>query len=553
MKIMMEFLKDSARITRSPMSMSLVALACIGLMNGTAFADPAQNNLLVSTSYYGGNTSTVTPGVTVSGGVTDEYDGSYPNVFQNNIADGSFGVTSGITLETFNTANNKQTGSYDLTTAASVHGISLSTSFPSKSELSLNVSADGRAVTFMAYNAPINQLDVSNANTAAVFDPTNAVSATVARAIGQIDLRDGDLKVTTVNAYSGNNGRAAVLANGVYYMAGNAGNSGKKPKPSNSILDALSANTGVQMLDPDTATIEGGAYDTTVVGQQVCPACAGTGTGNQYGYSITQYGYSADKTGKDDNFRGMTAFNNTLYVTKGSGSNGINTVFQVGAKGALANGGAIPTDAPITVLPGFSTASEKAVENGAYPNGQYHPFGIWFANANTLYVADEGDGAVEDASTSPYAGLQKWVFDGSQWHLAYTLQNGLDLGQNYTVVGGLNADGSVDPNGSGYSYSTATDGLRNITGRVNDDGTVTIYAVTSTVSTGTGDQGADPNKLVSITDNLSYSTSAQAANESFTGVQTAAYGQVLRGVALVNADEWPKHGKEMHGKGQTQH
>ena len=98
------------------------------------------------------------------------------------------------------------------------------------------------------------------------------------------------------------------------------------------------------------------------------------------------------------------------------------------------------------------------------------------------------------------AGLQKWVFDQGtgSWELAYTLQNGLDLGQPYTVPGyptGLNSG----PGGSGLPWAPATDGLRNITGQVNPNGTVTIWAVTSTVSGG-GDQGADPNKLVEITD-----------------------------------------------------
>ena len=40
-----------------------------------------------------------------------------------------------------------------------------------------------------------------------------------------------------------------------------------------------------------------------------------------------------DKVGKDDNFRGMTLYNNVLYVTKGSGSNGVNTVYFVDTTG----------------------------------------------------------------------------------------------------------------------------------------------------------------------------------------------------------------------------
>ena len=40
--------------------------------------------------------------------------------------------------------------------------------------------------------------------------------------------------------------------------------------------------------------------------------------------------FGTDKPGKDTNFRGLTIFNNTLYVSKGSGGNGINTVYQAG-------------------------------------------------------------------------------------------------------------------------------------------------------------------------------------------------------------------------------
>jgi hypothetical protein len=64
---------------------------------------------------------------------------------------------------------------------------------------------------------------------------------------------------------------------------------------------------------------------------------------------------------------------------------------------------------------------------------------------------------------------------------------------------------------------------------VNGDGTASIWGVTSTVS-GDGDQGADPNKLVQITDHLGAST--LPAGESFTTVRSAGYGEVLRGVSF---------------------
>ena len=82
---------------------------------------------------------------------------------------------------------------------------------------------------------------------------------------------------------------------------------------------------------------------------------------------------------------------------------------------------------------------------------------------------------------------------GGTWTREYILQNGLNIGVPYSVE---RYPAALDP---------ATGGCRNITGQNNDDGTVTIYAVTSTVSSN-GDTGADPNKLVKVTDRVSDTT-----------------------------------------------
>jgi hypothetical protein len=177
---------------------------------------------------------------------------------------------------------------------------------------------------------------------------------------------------------------------------------------------------------------------------------------------------------------------------------------------------------------GFPTTLAKSASEDAFP------FGLFFANADTVYVADEGNGtATYDPATGSYsaaaaqttAGLQKWVFNGTQWNLVYTLSTGLNLGQPYSVAGYPAGDNAA----TGLPWAPATDGLRNITGRVNPNGTVTIWAVTSTVS-GSGDQGADPNKLVAITDPLSATSPGTA--EKFVTVRSAGYGQVLRGVSF---------------------
>jgi hypothetical protein len=133
----------------------------------------------------------------------------------------------------------------------------------------------------------------------------------------------------------------------------------------------------------------------------------------------------------------------------------------------------------------------------------------------------------QTTAKTPTAGLQKWILVSGKWTRAYTLQAGLSIGVPY-IVPNYPTGNNSGTGGTGLPWAPATDGLRNITGVVNGDGTATIYAITSTVS-GSGDQGADPNQLVAITDNLSSTT--LPATESFVVLKTAGAGEVLRGVS----------------------
>ncbi|HXN30962.1 MAG TPA: hypothetical protein VN894_03830, partial [Polyangiaceae bacterium] len=64
-------------------------------------------------------------------------------------------------------------------------------------------------------------------------------------------------------------------------------------------------------------------------------------------------------------------------------------------------------------------------------------------------------------------------------------------------------------------------------------GKVTLWASTST-SSASGDNGADPNKVVAITDDLGATTmTSDVANESFGVISGPTYGTVYRGVAFV--------------------
>ena len=490
-------------------------------------------NLLLSTSEY--TPADITPGVTeLPPGCTGSActpaiaDGTYPYVFNNNTVDGSFGVTSRLFLD-------------ELTPWGQVFGRipvpprDLVTSFSSKSELALNLSTDGQDVTFMGYQAPIAALDVSNSNTPGAIDPTNPVTSAYYRVVGDLG-RDGRFRsFTLTNAYSGNNGRAAILNNAanVFYAAGNAGN-GSGTQPPGVILGAgaqiLSRSFAPEWLQSPGTPTPVGSFNITQVPGNTKP----------------------DKIGKDTNFRGLTIFNNVVYYTKGSGGNGIDTVYFIDTTGqACPDGVGLPQ--PGAALPTSPIAYDPAVlqTKGVFPynmcilkgfptnlanSATLFPFGVWFANPTTVYVADEGDGTnTFSTTTNTYAhaaaqttaGLQKWVFNASAgaWQLAYTLQSGLSLGLPYAVPGYPTGTNSV----TGLPWSPATDGLRNITGRLNRNGTATIWALTSTVS-GSGDQGADPNKLVAITDRLA--ATSPDAGEAFQDVRDARAGEVLRGVSL---------------------
>lgn len=470
--------------------------------------------------------------------------GVYPFVFNNDAVDGFFGVTSPIILEELNPAG------HVIRSVQVPDGLGgMVTSFSSKSELSINLSTGGHYVTFMGYAAPSDATDVSNGSTPGVIDPTDGDGATAYRVVGQMDSH-GVFHFTETNAYSGDNGRGAILneAGGVIYGAGNAGN-GSNPEPRGVVMGA-----GAQLIQPSNLP-----ESQQTPGQ---PVPVGS-------FNVTQLGYPLDKSAKDNNYRGIATNGNVLYYTKGSGGNGIDTVYFVDTSGKAcpqgtglpAAGAQLPTTSTLTFDPNEKNPPKGTADPGIVPQNMCilngfptalaanatdssdYPFGIWFANPDTLYVADEGAGdntydsatnTFTAAAASTTAGLQKWVFDHAtkSWKLAYTLQNGLHLGQPYTVPGyptGLNSG----PGGTGLPWSPATGGLRNLTGRVNPDGTVTLFATTSTVSGG-GDQGADPNKVVSITDRVD--ATAAPSGESFGTLRPATNGTIYRGVSFTPAN-----------------
>ena len=516
--------------------------------------------LALTRSVYVGYPTLLVPGVTVlppgcvpltanvpliAGGTTPvavtcttaSADATFPTVFNNAATDGHFGITSPIFLDELTTDG------FRLATLP-IPTDQIVTSFSSKSELALHLSTDGKSLTFVGYRGgpgfvtAANIFDVSNGNTPGLIDPTNAAVGQYYRSVAEVDAH-GHLMVTEGNAYSGDNGRGAIKGDSLYYMVGNdnSGNLSKKQTTTTIVGEELVHATGVELLvpgqtpptPPNIAKI--GDFEIT---QVIDP--------------LTGAAYAADKAGKDNNYRGMTIYKNTLYVTKGSGGNGINTVYQVGTPGVLPSGveTALAT-VPITILPGFPiTLAAGADPTTGVATPILYPFGIWFANPNTLYVCDEGDGtlvfpAVNGNVATPYAqataGVQKWIQTNGTWQMAYVMNSGLNIGVPYGVD---NYPTALNP---------ATGGCRNMTGRINFDGTATIFAVTSTISP-SGDQGADPNKLFKVTDVIDSTT--LPASGGFFGLgglfgfggfldkiqimRSAKSGEVFRGVSFAPQD-----------------
>jgi hypothetical protein len=498
-------------------------------------------DLLVSRDHYTGTADLITPGVTVlPTGAVAVADGSFAHVWDNVSVDANFGVTSPIYLDQLTPAGTlvNSIAVPDGTPGASSRGHDLLMgSFSSKSELGLNLSSGGSAVTFMGYVAPANTLDVSNGNTPGVIDPTNPDPQSAYRTVAELDP-NGKFWFTEANSYSGDNGRAAILddGTGLYYTAGNSNNGTGTSVP------GVIYGTGAQLVTPATGLTEADQ-------NPGAPTPVG-------GFSVTQLpaNTKADKLGKDTNFSAVTISGNVLYYAKGSGSNGIDTVYFVDTTGTAcpngvglpAAGAPMPTAADaydattgqpasnMCVLAGFPTILAKSIktpEVGAVANTAAFA-GMWFANPTTLYVASAGNGT-DDYSNGVYtaaaaqnlAGIQKWSLVGNAWTYDYTLNAGLGLGVPYTVAGLPTGTNTV----TGRPWTPAVDGIRNITGKVNTDGTITLYGVTTAIG-GVSDYGADPNKLVTITDDASATT--LPGGEQYTTLATAGAGDVYRGVSF---------------------
>jgi autotransporter passenger strand-loop-strand repeat protein len=397
-----------------------------------------------------------TPGnlvISVSG------DGAGNGVFGDNQA-------SPITLEQITTSGAFVSQLVLPQTTTVVNGVTenaISGEFGSSSEGLLQLSADGHSLVIAGYGV---NAETFNEGGAAVFGTTALAQSTsiqggpltaVSRVIADINA-DGVVDTSTAlfNVFNENNPRSVATVDGSSFIISGQGLKGDTTQ------GVFVAQDGAS-----TATSINDATDTRVA----------------------------------------EIVNGQLFVSVNSTQGPTD-----GTTGILNFGSSVPTSATTpTMLQGLSnsvvlTAATANTVNGADIGTSVNlsPESFFFANADTLYVADGGDpkeGGIGDG------GLQKWIFDTatSQWNLAYTLSTGLNLIPNTD------------------STSNGDTGLIGITGQVVGNN-VELFATTEPLN----DLGQTA--VVSITDSLS-ATSA-AAGESFTTVLTASPGENIRGISF---------------------
>ena len=179
--------------------MLVAATVVAGAIVASAQTFFSPGNLVVSRSVYDNNPNNVTVGQILppncqitTGGCAGPatYDGTYPCVWNNDLVDGSFGITSAIVLDQFTPAGTL-VNTLPVPSARRIGqpllADDLVTSFSSKSEVALNLSTDGQYLTFMGYVSSIDNIDVSNSNTPRVVDPTNPVGTNYYRAVALVD------------------------------------------------------------------------------------------------------------------------------------------------------------------------------------------------------------------------------------------------------------------------------------------------------------------------------------------------------------------------------
>jgi hypothetical protein len=267
----------------------------------------------------------------------------------------------------------------------------------------------------------------------------------------------------------------------------------------------------------------------TVNGSSFYISGQGNATANQ-GLFIAQKGASsATQIYGTVDTRTVSIQNNGLYLSSDStqGAGVTENISQFGSAGSptgtptiLSN---IKSKFTVTSLSQLNNINQAGNAAGITAGSKIYlsPENYFFANADTLYVADSGNpkGDNNGPGKAPQGlsngGLQKWSLVAGTWVLDYTLSAGLNLVPDTTPCGS-------------NQIGCGTTGLIGLAGEVVGN-TVDLFATNATL----GD--LDQTYLYAIADTLSDTT--LPTSESFTQLYAAPSDTILRGVAFAPVPE----------------
>ena len=412
---------------------------------------------------------------------------------------GSYGDNQAapLTLYSFShdgTSSASLTGTLMLPQTASGANSVISGEYGSSSEGGLQLTGDGHSLVIMGYGV---NAAIFNANPAAFGsnDPSKpgalaqSTSALVPRVVAVIGA-DGGVDTTTAltNVFNQNNPRSVASADGTtFYISGQGTGS---DQTAGVFYATKGATTATPITGDDTATVKGGAKNLTQDTRQVQII-----NGQVY--------VSVDSKGGKDNARSFV----------GTVGAGLPTTDQNAGPTSLTGFGNSGGTGKVTI-----TAATTNGINAVGSEINLSPEDFFFADANTLYVADGGapknDSAQSDKGGSALGdgGLQKWSLVGGVWTLDYTLADGLDLVANTNTC--------LE---NGVATPCGTSGLLGLTGEV-VNGVVQLFATNYTL----GD--TDQTYLYGVSDVLS--ALAKPTGEAFTQLAVAPADTTFKGVAF---------------------
>ena len=398
-------------------------------------------------------------------------------------------------------------GALELPTASSGNNSVISGEYGSSSEATLQLTGNGQYLTIAGYGVnaanynksyDLNGTGTALAQSCSLSGTACGGTPQVSRVIGLIGA-NGGVNTSTVlyNVYNENNPRSVYSANGTsFYISGQGtGNVGDKT---------------------------GGVFYVPTLGP------------GQTAVPITGQDASSNTVSQDT--RDVQIYNNQLYVSVDSKEGSGNNRDFIGTLGSPPATSTYNSQNGPTQLPGFGNnggTGKVTITTGSNSDGNsfnagkeinLSPENYFFANPDTLYVADSGDPknnsvtndpSKDNPSTVGDGGLQKWSLNTATntWSLDYTLTAGLqDFVENSTA----------DP-----SDISGTTGLLGLTGELIDNGTeVELFATNYTI----GD--TDQTYLYGITDLLSATLASQVNTKSFGILATAPADSNFKGVSF---------------------